>query len=215
MHTFLQMTHKKLKCEIRKYSLATEKKRGGGGRGEKETEQNEEHKDTVPSVFADTSLKPSAAKWNVTAGGSGSARDPLSTLTRWWTHMHYLCLNARISPGWTQDRPFSFFSFSFFFVEEVERERERKKAISQIKYHTESWSLLSGSLCPGEIKPVCPLFFFFESCQPCCCCTQDAHRAGLLRTVRSCPVLSCPVLSGQEGSEPLKVWNRCCQRASN
>lgn len=62
MHTFLQMTHThKLKCKIRKYSLATRKK-GGNESNTKQTKQNDEHKDTIPSVFADTSLKPSAAK---------------------------------------------------------------------------------------------------------------------------------------------------------
>lgn len=39
------------------------------------------------------------------------------------------------------------------------RWRRKKKNSSQIKYHTELiWSLLSGCLCPGEMKSACPLF---------------------------------------------------------
>lgn len=188
-------THK-LKCKIRKYSLATRKKGGNeSNTKQNKTKQNDEHKDTIPSVFADTSLKPSAAKWNVTAGGSGSSRDPLSTLTRWWTHMRYLCLNARISPGF--EHRIALFLF-LFNLRRGSWERKKKPSaglnITQRVDHCSQGVFVQVKWNPCVLVFLSPPVSPAADCCCCCCCTRDTHRAGLLRTVRSGPARRGPNL---------------------
>ena len=191
MHTFLQMTHKKLKCEIRKYSLATEKKRGGGTKGK----QNKTKRGTQRHG-------PLSVRWHVVKTlcsqmkchcwrqrvSTGPSIDSNEMMDAHALFMFECADKSRLNTG----SPLFFF-FLFLFFRRGSRKREREKKPSARLNITQRVDHCSQGVFVQVKSNLCVLFFFFFWVLSALLLLHTGRSQS--RVIAHGPVLSCPVLS--------------------